>query len=139
MNKTIVTKENLKTIAGYFNKFKDKKYGLVSQYFYPPAKKLNSNLNNIGIKNKTKFIKNSLLIQKSIKAFFEDFIIDIENEFIRIHNNKNHNSYMAFIINIGDKITIKNNRIFIKSKNIIFDKHIDIHKIEFINKKSLKL
>lgn len=54
MNKIIVTKENLKTIAGYFNKFKDKKYGLVSQYFYPSAKRLNSNLNNIGIKNQNK-------------------------------------------------------------------------------------
>lgn len=88
------------------------------------------------IKTKKKFIKSSLLIQKSYKSFFEEFVIDIENEFIRIHNNQHDNNYKVFIIYIDDVFSIKNNQIFIKSKNIINDNHKDIHKIEFekINK-----
>lgn len=114
--KYIVTPKNIKSIAKIIEKIaKDK--NLVSQMFYPTAKKQKVILNNIGIKK-------HIITQSNVSVFNEGVIeVDFMHDkwFIRVHNNNNsdefgYSNFRAFLIDCGDKVEIKNNIVYLRTE-----------------------
>jgi hypothetical protein len=115
--KHIVTPQNIKSIAKMIEKLaKDKR--LVSQNFYPNRKKQDTIFKNIGIKKH--------IITQSNVSVFNEVVVEVDfmhdRYFIRVHNNYEEdcyssNTFLAFLINCGDRVEFKNNIVYLRAEH----------------------
>jgi len=116
--KYIVTPQNIKSVAKMIEKLAKNK-SLVTQSFYPTAKKHSVNLKAIGIKKHIVTESSVSVFDKSVVE--TDFMQD--KHFIRIHNNDintdgfYYSSFRAFIIYCGDVVEFKNNIIYLRTSH----------------------
>lgn len=116
-----VTKNNIKMVKGIIEKLSKNK-SMLCQSFYPSDKKLRHFRENLGISQKT--ITHSVVDTFSEVVVEVDVDLDGNNPYLRVHNNGEtglldqfEESYLAFLIRVGDKITLKNNVIKIKKEH----------------------
>lgn len=116
--KYVITPQNIKSVAKIIEKIaKDK--SLVSQMFYPTAKKQKAIFNSIGIEK-------HIITQSNVDVFNENVIeVDFMHDryFIRIHNNDretddfSYSNFRAFLIDCGDTVEIKNNIVYLRTQH----------------------
>lgn len=128
-----VTKSNLHYVAKLLRKCLTNGFNV--QTFYPEAKKFNSILKHFNIENDW---KNFLYkIEQSNICNFEQGVIEIEDTYIRIHNNLKSNAYFednyrAMLVYVGDEIKFNKGLITIRQKFVTHDAKC-IEKITFNN------
>ena len=127
-----VTQANLHYIAHLLSKCITNGFNI--QTFYPEAKKQNSILKHFKIEyNFNDFLYK---IEESDVAYFQQGIIEIEDIYIRIHNNLQssnnywEDNYRATLIHIGDEIKFNRGLITIRCPFVIHDAKC-IQKITF--------
>lgn len=112
--KYTVTPQNIKSVAKMIEKLAKNK-SLVSQMFYPTAKKESTILKAIGI--------NRDIITRSMIDIFNQSVIEVDfmnnRYFIRVHNNDRtesygYSNYRGFCIYCGDFVEFKNNIIHLR-------------------------
>ena len=120
-----VTQSNLHYVAYLLrNVLSD---GFIIQSFYPEAKRFNSILKHFKIKEDWKDFLYK--IEQSIECSFEKGIIEIESDYIRIHNGIYSNSdsdffddpYKVTLIHVGDEITFNKGLIKIRASFVLHD------------------
>jgi len=112
------TDKNLSHIKGLINKLSKGKV-LNERLFYPTSKKRSH------VRKSLLIPKRSIL--KSNLTTFLHTVIEVDfmfgKHFIRVHNNMyandyyGNNPYLAFIINCGDLVEIKNNVVYIRTSH----------------------
>lgn len=120
-----ITKANLSYVAHLLRK--NISNGFTSQAFYPEAKRFNSILKHFKIKEDWKDFLYK--VEQSIECSFEKGIIEVESDYIRIHNEiySNFNSdffddpHKATLIHVGDEITFNKGLITIRQKFVTHD------------------
>ena len=129
-----VTKSNLHYIARLLRKYLTN--GFNTQTFYPEAKKFNSVLMHFNIENNwSEFLYK---IERSNVCNFKQGIVEIEDYYIRIHNNdfstdywdEDFDNYCAILVYVGDEIKFNKGLITIRQKNVTNDAK-SIEKITF--------
>jgi predicted RNA-binding protein associated with RNAse of E/G family len=118
-----VTESNLHYIVHLLSKCITNGFNI--QTFYPEAKKQNSILKHFKIEyNFNDFLYQ---IEESNVAYFQQGIIEIEDTYIRIHNNLQsstnfwEDNHKAMLINIGDEIKFNRGLITIRCPFVIHD------------------
>lgn len=126
-----VTKSNLHYVAKLLCKCLTNGFNV--QTFYPEAKKFNSVLRHFNIENNWKDFLYK--IEQSNVCNFEQGVIEIEDTYIRIHNNLKSNAYFednysAMLVQIGDDIKFNKGLITIRCPFILHNARC-IEKITF--------
>ena len=129
-----VTKSNLHYVARLLSKYLTN--GFNTQTFYPESKKFNSVLRHFNIENNwAEFIYK---IERSNVCNFQQGIVEIEDHYIRIHNNnfstdywnEDLDNYRAMLVYVGDEIKFNKGLITIRQKFVTNDAKC-IEKITF--------
>ena len=112
------TEKNLSHIKGLIDKISKGKI-LNERLFYPTVKKRSQIRKSLSIQ-KTSILKSN------ISTFFHT-VVEVDfmhnKHFIRVHNNMDaddyyaENPFLAFIINCGDVVVIKNNVVYVKTSH----------------------
>ena len=131
-----VTKSNLHYVARLLRKYLMN--GFNTQTFYPEAKKFNSVLRHFNIENNR--IEFLYKIERSNVCNFQQGIVEIEDYYIRIHNNnfstdywdEDLDNYRAMLVYVGDEIKFNKGLITIRQEFVTHDAKC-IEKITFNN------
>lgn len=130
-----VTQSNLHYVSYLLHKVLSNGFNI--QTFYPEAKRFNSVLKYFKIEDKKEdfFYK----VEKSNICNFQQGVVEIEDTYIRIHNNNfstnywddSIDNYCAMLVHIGDEIKFNKGLIIIRQKFVLHDAKC-IQKIKFL-------
>ena len=131
-----VTKSNLHYVAKLLRKCLTNGFNV--QTFYPEGKKFNSVLRHFNIENN--WVEFLYKIERSYVCNFQQGIVEVEDHYIRIHNNdfstnywdEDLDNYRVMIVYVGDEIKFNKGLITVRQKFITHDAKC-IEKITFNN------